>query len=755
MNKNIKILLFLIFILSGLSGLVYQSVWIRLAFGSFGCITPVMSVAISVFMLGIAIGSWFGGKYIDQLSDKFKISPIYFYILTEIFIATGALIVPNLFIISQHILLGTGATNSFAYLLLSAIVLTVCLLPWCIAMGTTFPFMMSFLKKIYKENTTSFSFLYTANVIGGMLGVLATTIIWIEFYGFKGTLSIACCGNIFAALLAFIVYKLNRIENNIVNDIKTGQDNKVDSIPKQLLSEKFIFIISFITGFTTLSLEIVWTRAYSPVLGTMVYSFSFLLAGYLFATWLGSFLYRKDLEYNRVKSPVTIVALTSLFVFLPILINDPQLFIYGGKAYMLNSSNITKYFIQIIITIFPFCIALGYLMPLLVDQYSKGNPFKAGKLYTINVIGCILGPLVASYLLLPYLGVKSSLVLLALPYTILLLILLKHISKYLKVISVCLSSVFIVVSIVYTKTYEIPSFSKDDKLTIKRDYSATVLGVVNKKTDKKQLLVNGYGITSITPITKFMAHLPMAFCKNKPEKALVICFGMGTTYRSLLSWNIDVTAVELTPSVVEMFPLFFDDAKDILNNKNGKIVIDDGRRFLLRTKEKFDVITLDPPPPIQSSGSSLLYSKEFCHLVKLRLKEGGVLQHWVPISLTFDRYEYFFVIPVLRAIQSEFKYVKVFISVEGWGIHILASDLPIQDLSVDEIVSKMPQKAKDDLIEWNKDIDINTFVSLLRIVPVSFFDNINPDKNFIVTDNRPYNEYFFISDLNFERNKKQ
>ncbi len=318
MNKNIKILLFLIFVLSGLSGLVYQSVWIRLAFGSFGCITPVMSVAISVFMLGIAIGSWFGGKYIDKLSDKLKISPIYFYILTEIFIATGALIVPNSFIISQHILLDTGATNSFTYLLLSAIVLTVCLLPWCIAMGTTFPFMMSFLKKIYKENTTGFSFLYTANVIGGMLGVLATTIIWIEVYGFKGTLSIACCGNIFAALLAFIVYKLNRIENNIVNDIKTGQDNKVDSIPKQLLSEKFIFIISFITGFTTLSLEIVWTRAYSPVLGTMVYSFSFLLAGYLFATWLGSFLYRKDLERNRVKSPVTIVALTSLFVFLPI-----------------------------------------------------------------------------------------------------------------------------------------------------------------------------------------------------------------------------------------------------------------------------------------------------------------------------------------------------------------------------------------------------------------------------------------------------
>ena len=752
MKRNIKVLLFLIFTLSGLSSLVYQTVWIRLAFGSFGCITPVMSVAISVFMLGIAIGSWFGGKYIDMLSDKVKISSLYFYIAVEIFIATGALIVPNLFIIFQHVLLNTGATNSFSYLLLSAISLTICLLPWCIAMGTTFPFMMSYLKKTYTENTTSFSFLYTANVIGAMIGVLATTIIWIEFCGFKGTLSIACLGNLMAALSAFLVYRFNAVnDGNIVKNIEKYKAHFIN-VTKQLLSSKLIFAISFITGFTTLALEIVWTRAYSPVLGTMVYSFAFLLAGYLFATYIGSVWYRKNLQHNKIKSPATIVVLASLFVFLPILINDPQLFMYGGRTYMLNSSNIMKYFIQIVLTIFPFCIMLGYLMPLLVDQYSKGNPFKAGKLYTVNVVGCIFGPLFASYILLPCLGVKASLILLALPYTLLLLI-LQNVNRYLKAISICISIIFIFIAFFYTKTYEIPSFSKDAEVLIKRDYSATVVGVVNKKTNKKHLLVNGYGITSITSITKFMAHLPMVFCKNNPQKALVICFGMGTTYRSLLSWDIDVTAVELTPSVVDMFPLYFDDAMEILNNKNGKIVVDDGRRFLLRTKEKFDVITLDPPPPIQSSGSSLLYSKEFCHLAKTRLKEGGILQHWVPISLMFNRYEDFFSIPVLRAIQSEFKYVKIFVSIEGWGIHILASDSPIQDLSLDEFVNKMPQKAKEDLTEWTKNIDINILVSLLKILPISFFDNINPDKDFMVTDNRPYNEYFFISDLNFEKQK--
>ncbi len=754
MNKNIKILLFLIFTLSGLSSLIYQTVWIRLAFGSFGCITPVMSVAISVFMLGIAIGSWFGGKYIDKISDKLKMSSIYFYMLAEVFIATGAIIVPKLFIFFQYVLLNTGATNSFSYLLLSALSLTLCLLPWCIAIGTTFPFMMSYLKKLHKEQTTSFSFLYTANVIGGMCGVLGTTIVWIEMFGFKGTLTIASVGNLLAVLLAFIVYKYN---------IRDNKDNKKEDKPifpvtnlKQILSNKFILIISFITGFTTLALEIVWTRAYAPVLGTMVYSFAFLLAGYLLATYIGSVLYRKNLRCNKVKSPVTIITLASLFVFFPILINDPQLFVYGGRTYMLTSSNIIKYFIQIVLTIFPFCIALGYLMPLLVDQYSKGKPFEAGKIYTVNVIGCILGPLFASYALLPYLGVKSSLILLALPYTFLLIYLSKYLKSYVKIFSICLSFVFIFTSLVYTKTYEIPKFSDNDEVTIKRDYSATVLGVVNKKANIKQLLVNGYGITILSSVTKFMAHLPMVYCKNKPEKALVICFGMGTTYRSLLSWDINVTAVELTPSVVEMFPLFFDDTNEILNNKKGNIVIDDGRRFLLRTKEKFDVITLDPPPPIQSSGSSLLYSKEFCHIAKGRLKEGGILHHWIPIFLDFDEYEDMYAIPVLRAIQSEFKYVKTFGSVSTkWGVHFLASDSPIDNLSIQEFVDKMPQKAKDDLMEWKKDIDIVSFVSKLGILPEQFFDNINPDRNFIATDDRPYNEYFFISELNFNNSKKK
>src|SRR5262249_43381527 len=69
----------------------------------------------------------------------------------------------------------------------------------------------------------------------------------------------------------------------------------------------------------------------------------------------------------------------------------------------------------VLLGIGPYCGILGYLTPKLIDEYSSGNPTSAGRAYAVNVIGCILGPLLASYLLLPGCGALWSGILLALP----------------------------------------------------------------------------------------------------------------------------------------------------------------------------------------------------------------------------------------------------------------------------------------------------------------------------------------------------
>ena len=76
---NIKSLLFLLFFVSGFCGLLYQIIWLRIAFASFGVISPILSIVISVFMLGLSLGSWIGGKWISYLKNKTNLSAIIFF----------------------------------------------------------------------------------------------------------------------------------------------------------------------------------------------------------------------------------------------------------------------------------------------------------------------------------------------------------------------------------------------------------------------------------------------------------------------------------------------------------------------------------------------------------------------------------------------------------------------------------------------------------------------------------------------------
>src|SRR5215813_6764452 len=132
---GIKPVLFLLFFCSGFCSLLYQVVWVRMAFAHFGVITPVLSVVLSVFMLGLGLGSWLGGKWASRWSSRLKISSAYFYGAAELVIGTGAFVVPQLFQFGERFLFGAGEASSADYLLISAIFITVAILPWCIMMG--------------------------------------------------------------------------------------------------------------------------------------------------------------------------------------------------------------------------------------------------------------------------------------------------------------------------------------------------------------------------------------------------------------------------------------------------------------------------------------------------------------------------------------------------------------------------------------------------------------------------------------------
>lgn len=246
-------------------------------------------------------------------------------------------------------------------------------------------------------------------------------------------------------------------------------------------------------------------------------------------------------------------------------------------------------------------------------------------------------------------------------------------------------------------------------------------------------------MTILTPITKLMSAMPLAFLDHPPRKALVICFGMGTTHRSMLSWGIDSTAVDLVPSVPELFWYYHADGPELLKSPRSHIVVDDGRRFLERTTGQYDVIVIDPPPPIGAAGSSLLYSREFYSAAKKRLRPDGILQQWY---LGGDRTT---TAAIARALDESFPYVRAFISISGWGIHYLASRQPIPDRSAADLAKRMPASAAADLVEWGPfpTAEQQFAVVLKREVPIDRL--IAMDRNALaMQDDRPVNEYYLL-----------
>lgn len=724
--------LFILFFLSGFCGLVYQMVWTRLAFASFGIITPVLSVVISVFMFGLSLGAWGGGRIVPWLSRRTPVSAIYFYAAAEFLIGLGAFAVPRLFGIGQRILLGAGQTNSFHYLFLSAAVLAVALLPWCIFMGATFPLMMAFVRECDQADTASFSFLYLANVLGAMCGTAMAAVVLIEMFGFHRTL-------VFAAEVNFIIAVLSVDLGRRRPAASVSASQRLAAVnagagPRS--GNRFLLWILFSTGFSAMAMEVVWTRAFTPILKTAVYSFALVVFTYLGATFLGSWLYRRDLKRNAPKSLAAVIVLLAIAAFLPIVAIDPRVVPAEVNPFAGMYPNRASAILAVLAGICPLCGLLGYLTPRLIDQYAAGQPTAAGRAYSVNVVGCILGPLFASYVLLPWISERFAMVLLALPLLALCLVCGQTLTARQRAVSVLTAFAALAWSLFGAEDFAGRLGKISQGTQVRRDYAASVISFGHGM--HRRLLVNGVGMTGLMPETKFMVDLPMALHQTRPHSVLLICFGMGTTFRSALSWDVPTTAVELVPSVRDAFGYYHADAALCLGNPMGRIVIDDGRRFLKRTREKYDIIVIDPPPPVEAAGSSLLYSTDFYAIVKEHLNRGGILETWFPPGPQ-STYQ-----AVLRSLHDSFPCLRCFGGMRGFGVHLLASMEPIPPATAQDLAARMPPKAQKDLLEWAPTLNVPLYLDATLSQEVQLTNILNPTLNNQISDDSPFNEYFLL-----------
>jgi hypothetical protein len=252
-------------------------------------------------------------------------------------------------------------------------------------------------------------------------------------------------------------------------------------------------------------------------------------------------------------------------------------------------------------------------------------------------------------------------------------------------------------------------------------------------------------MTLITVDTKFMPLLPLAM-RPESDRGLVVAFGMGTAFRTALTAGVTTDTVELVPSVPGMFHWFYDDAEAVLADPRGEVIVADGRNHVELTEESYDFIVTDPPPPIESSGVSVISTLEYYRAAKAKLTQDGVMVQWVPYGQTQDEF-----LAHVRSFLAVFPNVRVIAGAGGYGFYLLGSDGSV-DLDPDALVAVLERPGVLEDVNEAPDSSNRTaqqWAAVLTGLTWAAGDELREavGDGPLITDDRPLPEYFIIRRL--------
>jgi spermidine synthase len=392
---------------------------------------------------------------------------------------------------------------------------------------------------------------------------------------------------------------------------------------------------------------------------------------------------------------------------------------------------------------------------------NKNASESVGLAYSFNTVGSILGSLSASLLIIPKVGSAKGILLLSV-LNFIIGFLYIHKEEKIKIGQKILLTILILLSLYpiitalnrptinlldsSTKRFINSSNPKQNyEIVFLEDEVSSVLGISEIGGKNKELIIDGIGTTNLCPETSLLAHAPILLHKN-PKDVLIIAFGMGTTYHSsLLHKGVSVDAVELSPSVPKLMYLYHVNASNELVNPRGKIIINDGRNYVRLTKKSYDIIIVDPPPPVNASGTTVLYSRDFYRDAKKILRDDGIFTSWI-YGLTNEED----IKMLFRSFYDAFPYVLVLKSPNKLGYYLIGSEKKLV-WDKDTLEKKFLDSGAINDINYFVERDMKNISGMLK------FDDINnlvieDDTEILesiknvrpVTDNRPSTEYFLI-----------
>jgi spermidine synthase len=584
--------------------------------------------------------------------------------------------------------------------------------------------------------------LYAVNTFGAVFGAGEAAFFLIEYAGLKGTLYTAVAINILIAFFAFIV------RPQVVAEVKSSKEAPSGAVSDIKSSKRrLIFFVTGLSGMVAIAYQILWTRILTPATGTFIYAFAEILMIYLLGIAFGSLIYNNFLNVAQRRS--IIFAASELLIGLFALVSVFVTSLYARG--IMDSLGLSMEFL-IMATMLPAALFMGISFPAAIDSLGEKEHHGSavGSVYFYNTIGSIAGGFLASFFFIPFIGSTQSIILLAGINFFLAILLVAQGRNFLKekspkfVFAVSLMLMVLGFGLFFAKgdrLYEAGAQEQIDyakangvRYLFKEDETGSVFAYNDGKIAR--LIVDGIGMTGKDRETKMMAHVPISIHKD-PKDMLAICFGMGTTFRSALKDGMNVDAVELSRAVADSFPVFYSDTQSLLGKPNARIIVNDGRNYISLTNKKYDIVAIDPPPPFNSAGTTVLYSEDFYRELAKKLKPGGLLNQWLYFNSNEDD-----IGMAVKSFLNVFPYAMAYYVPNEVviGIDLVGSFSPIEvdPARVEKIFSS--DVVKRDLAEFGFAIEPSRVMDLMIADRSDLVKFASPFP--AITDDRPRTEYF-------------
>jgi spermidine synthase len=665
-------LLYLLFFCSGLSGLIYQVVWVRVFGNVFGNTIYSASLVVAVFMLGLGVGSYVVGGWADRRYLERPDSLLRVYAYVELAIAALGLAISALLPQLEQVsaLVSSYSRDAQGWYVLSAgsylaraTVAVALLAPVTILMGGTLTLLI---RHLVRSDTAlaawRIALLYSVNTAGAAAGCLLTDLVLVPISGLRATQFIAVAFNVVAGIGA--LYIAGRLKPAPTTErVRGGRlqpaQSRITNHESRILP---VALALFLSGFAAMGMEIVWFRHFSILLGEFRAVFSLLLGiilvGIAVGSFAGGFVHRRT---NRAAEWLIVVQ--GLFIastLLGLAGADAQAIRSAGLAHTASgASGLGRAFEELWFNATPMLLEvaapalfMGFAFPLanaVIQRAERSVGRHAGALYLANTAGAVAGSLAAGFLLLPGLGIQGSvttLMLAAVAAVVPLYVgstqsapLETRRARFAAVGSVAVAVVALGIWLRLPSDYVIGRalVLPVEQLMTLSEGTTEVIGVANVPGRGRMLLTNGHPMSSTDALSqrymRALAHIPLLLVDN-PEDVLVMCFGVGNTaHAATLHPSVRrVDVVDLSRHVLSHADYFKDVNGNVLNDPRVAVHVNDGRHHLrMQGEAAYDLITLEPPP-IVHAGVGALYSREFYALARTRLKPGGYISQWLPVS---------------------------------------------------------------------------------------------------------------------------